>query len=46
THRAKTTSRFHYSLFSKSQVIQLGTVTLHVEGTSGGARYNAYAKLS
>ncbi|EHR3850539.1 hypothetical protein KTZ03_002465 [Listeria monocytogenes] len=44
--RAKTTSRFHYSLFSKSQVIQLGTVTLHVEGTSGGARYNAYAKLS
>ncbi|MBC1807748.1 hypothetical protein HCJ40_12045 [Listeria sp. FSL L7-0993] len=44
--RAKTTSRFHYSLFSRSQVIQIGTVTLHVEGTSGGARYNAYAKLS
>ncbi|MBC1746884.1 hypothetical protein [Listeria seeligeri] len=44
--RAKTTSRFSYSLINKSYGIQIGTVTLHVEGTSGGARYNGYAKLS
>ncbi|MGJ8730977.1 hypothetical protein ACRW9N_10960 [Listeria aquatica] len=44
--RAKTTSRFSYKLIHKNYGIRVGTVTIHVEGTSGGARYNAYAKLS
>ncbi|WP_088816181.1 MULTISPECIES: hypothetical protein [Listeria] len=44
--RAKTTSRFKYSLVHKEYGVELGTITVHVEGTSGGGKYNGYAKIS